>query len=51
MIVAQDERRVERHWRDERGAWRHGEATGECVMPVPHPGPTELTLAEIYEVL
>ena len=51
LIVAQDERRVERHWRDESGEWLQGEAVGEeGFVPVPCPE-TKLTLAEIYEGL
>ena len=51
LIVAQDERRVERHWRDESGEWFQGEAVGEeGFVPVPCPE-TKLTLAEIYEGL
>lgn len=49
-IVAQDERRVERHWRDESGEWRQGEAVGEGFVPIPCPE-TKLPLAEIYEGL
>ncbi|WP_207955950.1 Uma2 family endonuclease [Rubrobacter marinus] len=51
LIVAQDERRVERHWRGESGEWRQGEAVGEGgFVPVPCPE-TKLPLAEIYEGL
>ena len=50
LIVAQDERRVERHWRDESGEWRQGEAVGEGFVPIPCPE-TKLPLAEIYEGL
>lgn len=50
LIVAQDSRRVERHWRDEHGEWFQGEATDDNVVPVPCPE-TKLPLAEIYESL
>lgn len=50
LIVAQDERRVERHWRDESGEWRQGEAVGEGFVPIPCPE-TKLPLNEIYEGL
>lgn len=47
-----EDRRVERYWRDERGEWRQGEAVGEgSKVPVPCPGPFEITLAEVYEDL
>lgn len=52
LIAAQESRRVERYWRDAAGEWRQGEAVGEgSRVPTPCPGPTELTLAEIYEGL
>ena len=52
LIVAQDDQRVERFWRDENGEWRQGEAVGDgSKVPIPRPGPFELTLAEIYEGL
>ena len=50
LIVAQDERRVERFWRDESGEWRQGEAVGEGFVPIPCPE-AKLPLAEIYEGL
>lgn len=51
LIVAQDERRVERYWRDESGEWRQGEAVGEeGFVPIPCPE-TKLPLAGIYEGL
>ena len=50
LIVAQDERRVERHWRGERGEWRQGEAVGNGFVPIPCPE-TKLTLDEVYEGL
>jgi Uma2 family endonuclease len=52
LIVAQDDRRVERYWRDEKGEWHQGEAAGEgSKVPIPCPSPIELTLSEIYEGL
>jgi Uma2 family endonuclease len=52
LIVAQDDRRVERYWRGEDGEWRQGEAVGEgSKVPIPCPGPMEITLSEIYEGL
>ena len=51
LIVAQDERRVERHWRDASGEWRQGEAVGEGgFVPIPCPE-TKLPLTELYEGL
>ena len=50
LIVAQDERRVERFWRNESGEWRQGEAVGEGFVPIPCPE-SGLPLAEIYEGL
>jgi Uma2 family endonuclease len=52
LIVAQDDRRVERYWRGEDGEWRQGEAVGEgSEVPIPCPSPIEITLSEIYEGL
>ena len=52
LIVSQQDRRVERYWRDEKGEWRQGEAVGEgSRVPIPCPVPFELTLADIYEGL
>jgi len=51
LVAAQDERRVERHWRDETGAWLHGEAVGDRGrVPIPPLG-AELPLAEVYRGL
>jgi Uma2 family endonuclease len=47
LIVEQNERLVERHWRDAAGAWRHETITSGTV-PVPCP-PTALSIDEIYE--
>jgi Uma2 family endonuclease len=52
LIVAQDDRRVERYWRGEDGEWRQGEAVGDgSKVPIPCPGPIEITLSEVYEGL
>lgn len=48
VIVHQDRPRVERHWRDETGAWRYADVVGEGRLPLPCPE-IELTLDEIYE--
>ncbi len=50
LIVAQDSRRVERHWRDESGEWFQGEAIEDNVIPIPCPE-TRLSLDDIYEGL
>jgi Uma2 family endonuclease len=50
LIVAQDERRVERHWRDESGAWWHANLSDEGRIHVPCPE-TEVALDGIYEGL
>ncbi len=50
LIVAQEERRVERHWRDERGRWHYGSLAGEGTVPIPCPE-IELSLDEIYALV
>jgi len=50
LIVSQDERRVERHWRDEGGSWWHADLSGEGRIPVPC-SESRLTLDQIYEGL
>lgn len=50
LIVAQESRRVERHWRDESGEWFQGGAMDDNVIPIPCPE-TKLPLDEIYEGL
>jgi Uma2 family endonuclease len=47
VIVEQDERRVQRHWRDEKGTWWGAEVSGQGRVPIPRPEVT-LTLDEIY---
>jgi Uma2 family endonuclease len=48
IIVAQDERWVERYWRDEDGIWHQATLwrEGRILLPCPE---TEMTLDEIYE--
>jgi Uma2 family endonuclease len=47
VIVEQDARRVQRHWRDEQGVWWDAEVSGQGRVPLPCPE-TTLTLDEIY---
>jgi Uma2 family endonuclease len=47
LVVSQDERRVEHHWRDEDGVWRELVLTGFGSIPIRCLG-FELTLDEIY---
>lgn len=48
LIIDHRRRRVERHWRDQTGAWRRDEIveTGSVLVPCPE---ITLTLDEIYE--
>ncbi|HKG95865.1 MAG TPA: Uma2 family endonuclease [Gemmatimonadaceae bacterium] len=48
LIVDQERRLVDRHWRDAEGAWHHAALLGEGRVPFPCPELT-LTLDEIYE--
>lgn len=50
LIVSQDRRRVEHHFRSEDGMWRRADLVDEGRFPVPCPE-TELSLAQIYEGL
>jgi Uma2 family endonuclease len=50
LIVAQDRKWVERHFRDAYGEWYRADLVDEGRFPVPCPE-TELTLAGIYEGL
>lgn len=50
LMVHQDFRRVERHFRDEGGEWRRGDMVNDGRFPVPCLE-TVLTLADIYEDL
>jgi Uma2 family endonuclease len=47
VIVEQDERRVQRHWRDKQGVWWEAEVSGTGRVPIPCPD-VVLTLDEIY---
>jgi Uma2 family endonuclease len=47
LIVSQTERRVERHFRDEYGAWWKTEERGQGSIPVPCTGST-LDLVAVY---
>lgn len=49
LIVDQDRRWIERHWRGDDGDWRHG-GLDRGSMPVPCPE-TTLSLGEVYENL
>jgi Uma2 family endonuclease len=50
LIVDQNRRWVERHWRDETGEWRQGGLTDGGSIPIPCPE-SSLSLDEIYEGL
>jgi Uma2 family endonuclease len=50
LVVDQERRYVERHWRGEDGEWRQGGLSGEGAAPIPCPE-TKLSLDEIYEGL
>ena len=50
LIVSQDRKWVERHFRTESGTWRRADLVDEGSSPVPCPE-TTLTLDEIYEGL
>jgi Uma2 family endonuclease len=50
LIVSQDRKWIERHFRAENGAWRRGDLVDEGRFPVPCPE-TDLSLAEVYEGL
>lgn len=52
LIVSQEKRWVERHWRDENGEWHKADLTDDgAEFPVPCPPGTRLSLQEIYEGL
>lgn len=48
VIVHQDRRRVERHWRDEEGTWWDADLLDEGRVPLPCPE-VELTMDNVYE--
>lgn len=48
LIVDQERRLVERHWRDVDGGWRHATLTEQGAVPLPCPE-LVLTLDDIYE--
>ncbi len=48
LLVDQDRRHVERHYRDEHGNWMYATVIGDSAIPVPCPE-TSLSLANIYE--
>lgn len=50
LIVDQNSRRVERHFRGENGIWQRADFVNDGVVPVPCPH-AELTLAVMYEEL
>lgn len=50
LIVHQDMPRVERHYRNETGAWARADHVRDGYIPVPCPE-TKLTLADIYRGL
>ncbi len=47
LIVDQDTRRVERHYRDADGVWQRADHLNDGVVPVPCPG-ADLALDDIY---
>lgn len=48
LIIAQERRRVQRHWRDEEGVWWDADLSDAGRVPLPCPE-TELTLEQIYD--
>lgn len=50
LIFSQEERRVERHYRDEDGEWQLEVLAEKGALPVPCPPGAMLSLAEVYEV-
>ena len=51
LIIAQEEKRVDRHWRDAGGQWRHEAIVAQGTIPLPcEPlGGMSISLDEIYE--
>jgi len=50
LIIAQDRKWVERHFRDENGVWQRSDLVDEGELPIPRPE-TKLSLDSIYEGL
>ena len=50
LIVDQERKRVERHFRDDEGVWQRADLLDEGRFPIPCPE-TSLSLAQIYEDL
>lgn len=48
LIVDQDRRRIERHWREGEGEWHHAEIVDAGTVPVPCPPGSALSLDGIY---
>jgi Uma2 family endonuclease len=51
LILDQDRRHVERHFRDAEGVWRKADLLDEGSFPVPCPPGVRLSLDEVYEGL
>lgn len=51
LIVSQERKWIERHFRDESGEWRRADLTEEGSFPVPCPPGAALSLTEVYEGL
>jgi len=48
LIVSEDRRWVEHHFRDESGKWQRGDYVEEGLIPMPCPPGAQLTLDDIY---
>lgn len=51
LMVSQNERKVERYFKDEQGEWWKADLAGEGSCPVSCPPNTELSLVDIYRRL
>jgi len=51
LVVEQERRHIERHFRGEDGVWRSADHVDEGGLPVPCPPGAELSLDEVYEGL
>ncbi|MGI8976253.1 MAG: Uma2 family endonuclease [Thermomicrobiales bacterium] len=51
LVVHQDIRRVERHFRAEDGKWHRADHVSDGVIPLPCPPEARLTLSDIYRGL